>query len=349
MREYGKCDASSKNSFFFFSGKQLISRELNVRYFRTYSENVFPSPIKRINSCEIEVFSYDSISIHLFWGDIPKCAQNYINRNTAIDSYICQRSCPKVENMFNKTNVFGLINDERKDARVSSLRPEEPARPKQDLTFSDSLTDPEFVSLLDMYFHLFTFVSFLACFIHKHDGWAEADGETSCSGCLRLLRRKRRRSGDIPNNGGEEEEEDNFSSPSLLFPVFLLLLLKITHFHFKGAVIESPPATICLNSPPVAWKIETSVCRAPDHEKQSCWGWLVSQRVNIFHWCFQVVIYCTIIYWLDLWMLHWVTNETAFEACTSFAISRWKIWLWTVSASSGGSASDKHGGNFPEV
>lgn len=72
--------------------------------------------------------------------------------------------------MFNKTNVFGLINDERKDARVSSLRPEEPARPKQDLTFSDSLTEPEFVSLLHMYLHVFTFVSFLACFIHEHDG-----------------------------------------------------------------------------------------------------------------------------------------------------------------------------------
>lgn len=94
------------------------------------------------------------------------------------------------------------------------------------------------------------------------------------------------------------------------------------------------PVTLCLNSPPVAYKIETSFCCAPDHEKQSCWGWLVLQRVNIFHWCLQVVIYCTIIYWLNRWMLHWVTNETAFEACTSFAISWWKIWLWVLSASS---------------
>lgn len=91
-------------------------------------------------------------------------------------------------------------------------------------------------------------------------------------------------------------------------------------------------------------RIETSVCCcAPDHEKQSCWGWLVLQRVNIFHWCLQVVIYCTIIYWLNRWMLHWVTNETAFEACTSFAISRWKIWLWTVSASGGRSERETRG------
>lgn len=82
-------------------------------------------------------------------------------------------------------------------------------------------------------------------------------------------------------------------------------------------------------------RLEMSLGGAPDGEKQSRRAWLVLQRVNIFHWCLQVVIYCTIIYWLNRLMLRRVTNETALEACTSFAISPTRngaLCVWSSSS-----------------
>lgn len=170
---------------------------------------------------------------------------------------------------------------------ISGRRPKAPTQ----AAFDGVQTKHQNLNLYFLFPQISALFFFFACFMEGRsragdDGempvlvlYVEAFGEIG-------LRRRRRRSGirRVMKSSGSSEDGKERSRPAFrirakqqrrptfLSPAFLppFLLFKVNHFLFlKFPLLMNflPPVTLCLSSPPVAYKIETSFCCAPDRGK----------------------------------------------------------------------------------